>query len=157
MRNPVWTTRPLAARAARLFAPLIAVAAAVFLAGCGGGDKGGNKSEVSGKVTLGDKPVSGVVTFITADGQEVSAPTDAEGKYSIANPPTGQVSVIVKPLPGPSGPAAVMPKGGAEMPKESMDTVGGGVPPPARYQAKMTSGLTYDIKPGKQTYDIPLK
>jgi len=125
------------------------------LAGCGGGDK----AEVSGKVTLGDKPVAGFVTFITADGKEFTAPTDAEGKYLLVDVPIGPVKVGVKGAPGGAGGlvAPPTPKGAPEMPKEMTAGVGSGVPPPAKYAAPASSGLAYEVKAGKQTFDIPLK
>ncbi len=126
-------------------------------AGC---DKGGSSSAnaVSGKVSLGDKPVSGLVVFVYADGKELSAPIGPDGTYTIDNPLPGQVKVSIKAMPGAMATGAPKVAGTPEMPKDgpAMATATG-VPPPAKYQSATTSGLTYEVKAGKQTYDIPLK
>jgi hypothetical protein len=123
-----------------------------LLAGCGGGKKEDeSKPNVSGKVTRGEKPVAGTVFFITADNKEFSANIGPDGSYALADAPVGSVKIYIKP-----GQALVAPKGGPEMPKDG-PTATQGVPPPPKYQSPATSGLTYDVKAGKQTYDIPLK
>lgn len=125
------------------------------LTGCGGGDKSGDAGNaVTGKVTLNDKPVGGTVVFLYADGKEVAGPIGPTGEYVIANPPAGSVKVYIR------GSGAVAPpptKGGPEMPKDGPAAGGGGVAPPPKYQSAATSGLTFEVKTGKQTYDIPLK
>jgi len=127
--------------------------------GCGGGGSGGGpKNEVNGKVTLGDKPVAGSVVFVHGDGKETTAPIGVDGGYVMDSPP-GPVKVYIKGGAGSSGPAvsAPMPKGGAEMPKDSGLSTSSSAQPPAKFTSPTTSGLTYEVKSGKQTYDIPLK
>ena len=124
-----------------------------LLTGCGGGKVPEVKNSVSGKVLLGDKPVGGIVVFVTADGKEFTSPISGTGEYTIPDVPVGSVKVFVKP---PF--ALVAPKGGPEMPKEGPAAAAGpGVSPPKMSQAAATSGLTYDVKAGAQTYDIILK
>jgi hypothetical protein len=140
----------------RWFALSLLSSTLALAAGCGGGGEDA-KNEVSGKVTVGSQPVAGIVIFYYPDGVELSAPTNAEGHYTIPNAKTGSVKVYVKALPGATVRGS-MPKGGAEMPKDGPATQGAaGVPPPARYTVLATSGLSYEVKGGKQTYDIPLK
>jgi hypothetical protein len=143
----------------RLFGSLALFAALVFAStGCGG-SKDTNKSEVTGKVTYNDKPVAGQVVFVTSGGIETSAPIQPDGSYTIINPPTGTMQVYIKPMPGALAGAA-SPKGGAGGPELSKDMTtvpAGGVQPPAKYTKADSSGLTYEVKAGKQTYDIPLK
>jgi len=129
----------------------------VFAMGCSG-DGGAGKSEVSGKVTLGDKPVAGDVVFVYSDNSEMMSPIGSDGKYIMTTAKPGQVKIYIKPPMSTSAGGAPMPKGGPEMPKEGpLAGGGGGVPPPAKYQSAAGSGLTYDVKAGKQVYDIPLQ
>jgi hypothetical protein len=161
MKNPARTGishssfQPLA-RPASLLLLFVALCLSV---GCSG-QKGGAKNEVSGKVTLGDKPVTGIVGFVYSDNSEVTAPTDPDGKYTIANAKEGAVKVYVKPVTdsGASVGAPIVQKGAADMPKEGPGgATGARTPPLPKYSSVNTSGLTYDVKAGKQTYDIPLK
>jgi len=126
----------------------------IFLTGCPGKGKG-PKNSVSGKVTLGNQTVAGSVVFVYADGKEVGSPINAQGVYTIPDPPPGQVKVLVKPVGGGAGPALKPPPGGPEMPK--LPGAGEGATPPAKYAAARTSDLTYEVKSGNHTFDIPLK
>jgi len=122
--------------------------------GCGDGK--GAKNSVSGKVTLNGENVGGTVTFVTVDTKkEFVSPIKQDGTYQIDNPPPGQVKVVVKGMgmgatvkPPPAGKdVAKMP----EMPGSAQ-----GKEPPAKYASEKTTPLTYEVKTGKQTYDIPL-
>ena len=132
------------------------IAASLFLvAGCGSGGKDA-KDQVTGKVTLDGKPVSGVVSFVFGD-KEISSPIGTDGTYQIISPPTGTNKIYVKGGLGAGAPTVKgeMPKSGApEMPKLGGDSTG--VAPPTKYGAVTTSGLTFEVKGGKQTYDIVL-
>jgi len=136
--------------------------AAFLTLGCGSGGGDSSKNEVTGKVTLGDKPVSGIVSFVYSDNKEISAPTNAEGVYTMINPTAGTVKVAVKALPGATTVAPDAVKGKkdkVDMPgagEGPTTTVGGGTPPPPKYGNPATSTLTYEVKAGKHTYDIPL-
>ena len=147
--SPLPCPRPIAARVAGTLGFLVALG---LVAGCGGGEKGPNsgaKNEVSGKVTLGVKPVAGQVVFVFSGGKEVSAPITGDGTYTLPDAPLGTARVYIRAMGGPVG-----PKGGPEMPKEGPG--GSGAAPPPKYQSAATSGLTFEVKAGKQTYDIPL-
>jgi hypothetical protein len=148
----LWCVRlPFLAR--RGLSLCLLTAALAFALGCGGGKSEGVKNEVSGKVTHNDKPVAGTLVFVYADGKEVSSPLLPDGGYMVPDAPPGQVKIYIKPVAG----FAVPPmKGGAEMPKDGPVSAGPGVPPPRQYQT-VAGGLTYEVKAGKQTHDIPLK
>jgi len=113
---------------------------------------------VTGKVTLEGQPVNGIVTFVYANGPDATAPTGLDGGYTMVNPPLGQVKVLVKTLPGMGGAGMVAPpKAGPEMPSMAGTASSQGVAPPARYGTVASSDLAYEVKAGKQTFDIPLK
>jgi len=127
----------------------------VLSAGCGGG-KGDAKDSVTGKVTLNSSPVAGTVTFVYEDNKEVAGPINPDGTYLVSNPPPGKVKVVVKGHPG-TGALVPTPKGaGPEMP--SMAGSGSqAVPPPRKYGSAATTDISYEVKPGKHTFDLPLK
>lgn len=127
------------------------VAALFGAIGCGSKSDG---NSVSGKVTLNGVPVSGVVVFVTADQKKIEAPTNPDGTYQIINPPLGSVKVTVKPMPAVTGTNAPPPK---DAPSMGAGAGAKGVSPPAKYASDATTDLTYEVKAGKNTYDIPLK
>jgi hypothetical protein len=114
------------------------------LAGCGGG-----LSRVSGTVTLPDgKAMSGVfVTFSDSEKQiGASGTTDENGRYQLTTstpgdgvpPGTYQVTVT---QPGPVD--SSQPEGPRVFPK--------------RYESAISSGLSFEVKPGTNTCDIKLE
>jgi len=109
-------------------------------------------------VTLDGKPVAGVVVFVWDDKKESASPIGPDGNYAIMDPALGHVKVVVKAgQGGPSaGPLVAPPKmkDGPALP--SLPTTAQGVAPPAKYGSPATTPLSYDVKAGKQTYDIPL-
>jgi hypothetical protein len=138
----------------RRFGLCLLLGALILATGCGGGSKALSNS-VSGKVTVvpGDQIVSGSVVFVYSDKEKVT-PIGPDGTYTMADPPAGQVKILVK---GDQSRLAAPPpmKGGPEMP-----SMGGGsqaVPPPIRYATAQGSDLTYEVKPGKHTHNIELK
>jgi hypothetical protein len=146
-----WPGRP-ALRSAVLF-----LAVWVCLSGCSKSKTKGPKNSVSGKVTLGGRPVSGTVTFLGADNQQANSPIQPDGKYMIVDPPVGKVRVAVKAAAGMRGGAAPLPGGRLpEMP--GMPGGGGqvGVPPPRKY-ANPENGLTFEVTGEEQTFDIELR
>jgi len=102
--------------------------------------------------------VSGVIVFVWDDKKELSSPLGLEGNYSIADPAPGHVKVVVKSgLGGPTGGPLVAPPKGKDAPAmPNMPGPAAGVAPPAKYGSVATTPLSYDVKSGKQTYDIPL-
>jgi len=138
--------------------PLFVLAAAVVWSiGCSGG---GAKTEVQGSITYKDKPVSGTIE-LQADGKKVAEAPITGGKYKIANPPKGTYQVVIRPM----GVAAGVPGAGpGASPAVSSPPLGSGMPnimsqtidPPAKYSDARTSGLTLEVKGGKETQDFAL-
>jgi hypothetical protein len=142
-----------------------------FLAGCAG------KGKVSGRVLYQEKPLpGGWVTFRPADSREnaVSVPISPEGKYE-ATLPTGEVQISVdnrdlqpsQPIAPPELPPGIkLPKKGAGGPApktgpakdaEPQKPAGTYVAIPEKYYSTDSSGLSYTVKRGNQSHDIPLK
>jgi len=111
-------------------------------------------NQVSGKVMLGNVPASGAtVTFIGAGGKKAGALVDREGKYVVVDAPPGKVQVTVKSMAG-AGPALPTP---AQVKDAKAGPPGAtSVTVPAKY-GEPNNGLTYEVKGGKETYDIELK
>jgi len=149
----------LSSRRAPYRAPAALLALLIVVAGC---SKPGPKDVVSGTVKLNGQEVKGTVVIVGSDGKEMACPISG-GKYSIANPPLGEVVFPVKGMFGPPG----TEKGQkAEKPKikgpagsmilENKDT-NMGVEPPGRYYKKETSDLKRTLKGGRETFDIELR
>jgi hypothetical protein len=152
-------------RAARFGALPLALLALLNLSGCGS-----PTGSVSGKVLLKDKPVKGgVVTFINPEGGASGSCEIAEdGSYSIPKIGTGNVKICVDtesfnpakrartptyaPPPGAQAPGGYNPFGGPK-PDELARRY---VKIKAAYAKPETTDLAYVVKPGSQTYDIPL-
>jgi len=139
--------------------PLLLILLFLGLVAIPGCPDAGVSNVVSGAVTLNGSPVAAEVTFIGADGKTVSGPTNPEGSYFINNPPTGDVKITLKPLPGAMPPVggdkAKAPGDKATTDLTGKNTVKMGVPPPAKY-ASPDNGLKYEVKPGKHKFDITL-
>jgi hypothetical protein len=134
----------------RWFAPCLVLAALVLVAGC----SGKVENSVSGKVLLNGKPVAGTVVFIWPDKKELVSPIGPDGQYAFPNPTRGTVTILVKGMGGgPTGGKVAPPPGATGKLGAGL---GQGEAPPARYADARTSGLSYDIKGGKETYDLPL-
>jgi len=117
----------------RLLAPGLLLAAAAFVAGCGGGPK----DVVSGtvKTKKGDK-VQGQIIFRSSDGKEASGGI-LDGKYKIENVPKGDLDVIIKGSPGAgsAGPKPVIPNADkGEKPEVGGAAAAGGVAPNKKYE-----------------------
>jgi hypothetical protein len=122
------------------------------VSGCDGSKKA--KNSVTGKVSLDGEPVAGSITFVSATNKEEVTPIKPDGTYLIENLPPGTYKVLVKSMLGGKLVAPPKDKGGAEMP--SMPGSSKGVDPPEKYASATSSDLTFEVKTGKQTYDIPL-
>jgi hypothetical protein len=122
-------------------------ALALLTMGCGsGGGAPGVSRSVSGTVTFKDKPLpGGEVTFFGGkDGKEASSAglIDEEGKYTLTNPPVGDVKIVVH---GPT------PSSDASKPKKPVEI-------PKHYSDRNQSGLSYKVtEEAKQTHNIELK
>lgn len=143
----------------RLLAPRFVAAAALavalpIVAGCGAG-----KGDISGKVKYkGEVLPGGSVQFMTPGGAFTSE-IASDGSYSISGAATGPAKIsityqdpryveymnaLVISARDPSKPK---PKGNPD----DFNKV------PTKYTDPNTSGLTYEVKSGSQSYDIELK
>jgi hypothetical protein len=120
----------------------LACACVVLLAGVATADdkkpepKG---EEVSGKVLLNGAPLkAGSVTFASKDGKTTVATPIAEDGTYLARVPQGEYTVAIGP-----------PK--VKDPKNPPPAI------PAKYSDPKTSGITYTVTAGKQTFDLDLK
>jgi hypothetical protein len=131
-------------------------AAALLAGGCGGG--GDKPASATGKVTYNGKTVtSGVVVLVGADGK-VSDPgqVQPDGTYSIARAPAGSVKVSFDNPPPP----VIDRKAPAKDPEvqEARKEAARYVPTPLQYKDPAKSGVTLELKRGKNTNcDINLK
>jgi hypothetical protein len=133
------------------------------MSGCGPGQR--DRAVVKGKVTFGNDPVPMAnVTFTTKDNRVASAVTDENGNYTINDAPVGEVAISVT-VPQLSGSAKM--GGGIKMPEPPKDMSGLATNKlnfdpqklprvPEKYEKPETSGLTYKVHKGENTYDIPL-
>lgn len=137
-----------------------ALAVGVLLAacGCGGGDGINHGGELTGKVTIDGTPVSaGEIQFHGGDGKHsVSGKLRNDGSYTVHEPPLGPCKIAIitstfKDIP---------PKSKAKGPVDFTDHATGEWPiyaaTPKAYEDKDTSGLTVDVKSGKQEHAIEL-
>jgi hypothetical protein len=143
------------------------------LPGCGGGlDDAytGPTGTVTGTVKLDGNPVSTAcnISFLNLEkGYNASARTGTDGSYELkfkdgtANVPVGKYNVTV--LSDSSGaaqlsPAEAMEQSMAQQEKGAADAVVGGAngPIPQKYSSPTTSGLSFEVKEGDNSIDIPL-
>jgi hypothetical protein len=140
-------------------------------AGCSPGYK--SRGTVKGQVTISGKPLYvGTVTFVTDDNRSGSATIDQNGNYVMGDAPVGDVKVTVT-VPKVGGMAGMMggkparPKSPVGEMKDPNNPSQGGpaaapvdpskiVPIPDKYSTVETSGLTYKVEKGEQTFDIKL-
>jgi hypothetical protein len=132
------------------------VGAILLSAGCGA-----PSGTVSGKVTVGGKTVpGGTVSFIPPDGKNTQFADIAEdGSYSVKNLPLGKVSITVEtksvaPLTAPGGVNMHMPAGAPNAP--NADAAKRYVKIPDKYSQAESSGLSYEVKSGRQEHPIEL-
>jgi len=123
--------------------PVLVLLLLLVLAGCSSSKSG--TREVSGKVTYKGEPLpGGTITFQSANDKDKVGRTgiNEDGSYKLGNAPEGDVKIF---FIGPSRPS---------------DTTKGKAPPvtlEAKYLKPETSGVSYTVKEGTQTYDIDLK
>lgn len=128
----------------------VSLAAAVSVLGFIASGCGRTPGAVSGKVTYQGQPLtSGLVIFVAKDGK-VSQPAGIEidGSYLADHVPVGQVAVCVETHPvsgGDGGPA------GKDQPRPKY------VPLPDKYKDAKQSGLSLEVKPGRNAYNIELR
>jgi hypothetical protein len=138
----------------------------ILSAGCS------SKGTVSGKVTVNDEPVRrGTITFTAASDKPwaSSVPIGEDGSYTVINAPPGPVKITVASAnSNPRLGAKFKDRKGSAAKDENTDDMPPSVrnrlrPGPAgpsvpkKYNDAETSGLTYEVKPGKQEHNIQLK
>jgi hypothetical protein len=127
---------------------VLAAAAVVFLAGCGG------KGTVSGKVTLNGQPLPGGMVYVNSEAPETEAFAAApggriqsDGTYRVDNVTTGKARISVVTSPS---------MGSVAHPTAVKDPWGPYVALPEAYKDPAKSPFTLDVHRGKQTYDIAM-
>ena len=137
-------------------APAAVLLLFVLLAGCGE-----SFTQLSGKVTLDDKPLpGGTLVFVSEDGSKTEhVPIKPDGTYSSERIPYGNLRIGVTPPP-PSA-ASFMPKG-VEIRKDNPNAASlqAGGPPvkvPDKLQDPTKSGVTFKADGGQKTFDVVLK
>jgi hypothetical protein len=132
----------------------------VILVSAGCGNPAGT---VWGKVTFEGNPLpSGNVSFAPDDKSAgnkgaVISPIAEDGSYSLSNVPVGKVTITVETKS--SAPAAAPPGAKMNVPAGAPNYAGPGtkhVDIPERYSQFDKSGLSYEVKSGRQTHDIQL-
>ena len=135
------------------------------LAGCGQAPRSVEHAEVSGKVLIEGKAVTGgQVSFVAVVGGFASSGhIDENGNYQISAP-VGEVKITVNNTmlaprrgAGSKGPAALKELPHPKQPSaEVQGEKGKWVSIPSRYSNADTTDLKYTVTPGTQTYDIKL-
>jgi len=149
---------------------LLACCALMLTAGCGPDYK--SRGVVKGKVTRAKKPLTtGTVMFYGKNGMTASASIDGDGNYSMTDAPLGEcrVTVTVQGLPADPSVRARLQGKGPKMPEGPHDPAKAGAEMPAatrvprevvpidsKYSDPESSGLSFTVKKGEQTYDIDL-
>lgn len=136
-------------------AGMVAVVA-LLAAGCGG------TGDVSGKVTYQGKPVvTGSVTFIGPDKTPYLGAIDEQGNYKVVGVPSGTRQVTVA-SPDPLPPAVKSGKpSNPNLPEGTPEPKGtrpeGWRAIPTNYADPNASKLTFEVRGGANTIDIPLE
>jgi hypothetical protein len=119
----------------------------------------GAKNVVSGTVKMSSgENVTGEVVFRNAEGKEGTT-MSSNGKYSLENPPLGEVKIYVKSSMPPGGPKGGLIKGPTDPklkddPTSKVGAAETGVQPPAKYAKD--NELKFTVKGGKETFNITL-
>jgi len=146
---------------------LVLLVTCVCLSGCAQG-----RAKVKGRVKFFDKYLNaGTVAFIAKDGRVGAGYIDADGNYEVADAPLGECVITVKVPTAAAGPKDKGGGGPPPPPKDlpPMKGAPGGekdftpaidtskfVQIPGKYGSTDTSGLTYTVTKGEQTYNITL-
>ena len=149
----------------RLLATIAAGLAPATLAGC----VDDTKATVTGKVTYHNAPVTGGNLLLYAEGNASPFPVyiRADGAFNVSGAPSGPMRVAIETdsvppaeatlPPEPPGGVPVPPNGkGPETGKIDLSNMPKKVPIPPKYKDPNSSGLTWEIKPGKNSRDFPL-
>lgn len=145
----------------RVWLGVLLLALGGMLSGCGGSSTG----TVSGKVTFKGQPLKGGnVSIIPKAGGVLKTTIGEDGSYSISKVPVGSAKAAVdtsslRPIPQKSlpGPYANAPKEALPSNLQSGGDPSRYTPIPEMYADPEKSGLTLDVKSGKNDYPIELK
>lgn len=134
-----------------------------LVAGCGSNKS--TPSKITGHVKYkGDPVTGGSITFYADKGGAYPALIDPDGTYSIADVPAGPMKVSIETDSIKNRDKKVTygdNRGHVQQMSPSPEGAEAGVPPkyvkiPPKYKDPQTSGLTYDVKYGKQSKDFEL-
>jgi hypothetical protein len=132
-----------------------------WAAGCGGRPSLPD-TRVEGKVLLNGEPVdSARVSFFWLTGHSHNALVEPDGSYTLAHAPEGEAQVAVVGFPKPQGGLAGAPiENQAELLAKRILASSQFLPVspaiPKHYADPETSGLSYVVRTGRQTFDIEL-
>ena len=131
---------------------LLMLGLSLATAGCGPG-----QGSLTGKVSYQHKSVcSGSVLVVGGDGLISDSPIDADGVYAVKNVVAGTVKIIVNSRqPGTAKNLSTRPDKKVAMPVAPIDP--GWFPIPEHYADFDKSGLTFQLKPGANVWNIELK
>jgi hypothetical protein len=150
-------------------AGLLACCTLLLTSGCGPDYK--SRGMVKGKVTKGGKSLTmGTVVFHGKDGITGTAVIDGDGNYQMPDAPVGEckVTVTVQELPMDPTVRARLKGKGPKMPEGPKNPENSSPDPPLakipkevipvdpKYSNADTSGLSFTVKKGEQTYNIEL-
>jgi hypothetical protein len=151
-------------------ASLLACCVVLLPTGCGPDFKA--RGVVRGKVTAGQKSLTtGTVMFYGKNGITASAAIDPDGNYEMNDAPVGEckVTVTVTALPNDPMVRARLKSGSMQFPEGPKDPTKSSpdlpsaprvpkevVPIDIKYSNPETSGLSFTVQKGDQTYNIGL-
>jgi hypothetical protein len=150
------------ARFRRMWAVLLLFPLGLMVAGCGRS----SEATVTGKVTYKGQPLKGgSVSLISEAGGVVRSTIEEDGSYKITKAPVGpaKVTVDTKALRPVNQKAVKGPYANANAPQEVLPKSAKGgdasryVAIPARYADPEKSGLTVEVKSGKNEQNIELE
>lgn len=152
---------------------VLAIAGLVLCSGCAPGGYSGPTGTVTGTVTLNGEPVPQgcTVAFVSDAGHTASGQIGAGGAYQLSV--VGKEGSKTSDVPVATYKVSVSPPAGDEMSAaeyEKMmeeESAAAGEPKaeapaeaeviPAKYQSSGTSELSFEVKEGSNTIDIPLE
>jgi len=132
----------------------------VTLVGCGGKGGSGNTASVEGKVKVdGVLANSGNVSF-KVNETTLQGHISPDGSYRVVGLPVGAAQITVTPAtnlpPAPKGKGAAVAPDLKGMPGADTVTADKAIPIPAKYGKVESSGLTFTVASGSNTFDIEL-
>lgn len=144
--------------ALKCFGSFLFIGTLMVLIGCGGGGPKDAANSVKGKITVKGSPCAGGTITFHGDKQSKDSPIIA-GTYQVDNPPLGMVKVSVKTLSLGGAPAQGKKLTTPDVKDKApslLEAGGGEATPNKKYESPETSGLTYEVKAGKQNKDFDL-